>query len=622
MNIKISLVGILAILVGCAYFTNVESVMGAETSTQGWSQHDIDDWFETSQGSRLIPLSWLKALEIENGQTPFLADSNIRKFRYIPRDLRNWNIRLPRGFAIDASKDTNYSEKQTKLRWKKSQGELEPWVGMTCAACHTAEIGYGGAHLTVQGGPTMADFQGFISALDAAMTSTWTDDAKFDRFADAVLLGKLDSAQLAAGRSTPDYLTNRVLLKAALKTRIDWADRVANLVKTDMAYGFGRLDAVGHILNKVALLADAGKATTNPADAPVSYPFLWNVPQHDKVQWNGMVRNIPFPRPEFDIGALGRNTGEVIGVFADVNIDKGRSSLLGLSKFPSSVNINNLLANEGKLRKLKSPAWPEELFGRPDAVLADQGSKIYNQKCLQCHAVLDRNDLSTPIEAKLISLTSRGRTAAIGTDPWMACNTFQFETSTGKLMGSKRAGDPPLGRNATNASILPVVIAGTMLDNKGVIVKNGMLGLFGTSPRPNIARPLGVESTPERESRESRERRCMDESRSQTDPAKDILVYKARPLNGIWATAPYLHNGSVPNLRELLKPSQQRVTVFYVGSNEFDTVNVGFVSKLDPRFPENSFAIDTTKPGNLNSGHDYGVRPDEIEPLLEFMKTL
>lgn len=622
MNFKISLMSVLALLVGCACLVNFGAVMGADTSSQGWSQQDIEDWYETSQGSRLIPLAWLKALETDNEQLPFLAESNIRKFHYVTREVRNWNVTLPRGFAIDTSKDTNYSEKQTKLRWKKTQGEAEPWVGMTCAACHTADIAYRGTNLTIQGGPTMADFQGFIKALDSAMRKTWADDVKFDRFADAVLLGNLDPAKLAAAKATQDYKINHGMLKAALKTRIDWAGQVANLVKTDMDYGFGRLDAVGHILNKVALFTDPGKATANPADAPVSYPFLWNVPQHDKVQWNGMVKNKPFPRPAFDIGALARNTGEVIGVFADVNIDKGSASLLGLRKFPSSVNVNNLLANEAKLRKLKSPAWPEELFGKPDSALVEQGRKIYNGRCERCHAVLKRDDVTTPIQAKLISLTPRDKEAAIGTDPWMACNTFQFQTSTGKLKGAKRAGDPPLGENATNAAMLPVVIAGTLLDNKGNIVKDGVLGLFGISPSPNIPHPLGAAAVAEPESKNTREKRCMAESRTQNDPDKDILVYKARPLNGIWATAPYLHNGSVPNLRELLLPSKERVARFYVGSNEFDPINIGFVSEGDPKFPERSRLIDTTTPGNLNTGHDYGVRPDEIKALLEFMKTL
>src|SRR5262249_54013441 len=79
---------------------------------------------------------------------------------------------------------------------------------------------------------------------------------------------------------------------------------------------------------------------------------------------------------------------------------------------------------------------------------------------------------------------------------------------------------------------------------------------------------------------------------------KKKLYYKARPLNGVWATAPYLHNGSVPNLWELLSAS--RNPSFQVGSRIFDPVKVGFD-------PSGSFTFDTTVPGNYNTGHPFGT---------------
>src|SRR2546423_14037699 len=86
------------------------------------------------------------------------------------------------------------------------------------------------------------------------------------------------------------------------------------------------------------------------------------------------------------------------------------------------------------------------------------------------------------------------------------------------------------------------------------------------------------------------------------------LDYKFRPLNAIWATAPYLHNGSVPTLYDLLLPPSDRPTSFYVGTREFDPVKVGFKTEQSA---ENGFLFrvfdDQGKPiqGNLNSGHDY-----------------
>ncbi|MDG2214822.1 MAG: hypothetical protein P8M70_13405, partial [Verrucomicrobiota bacterium] len=71
--------------------------------------------------------------------------------------------------------------------------------------------------------------------------------------------------------------------------------------------------------------------------------------------------------------------------------------------------------------------------------------------------------------------------------------------------------------------------------------------------------------------------------------------YKARPLNGVWATVPFLHNGSVPNLYELLSPVNERSKTFLLVSKEFDPVNVGFNTgslsggfKLDTSIKESS----------------------------------
>ncbi|PMZ49168.1 hypothetical protein C1Y04_30550, partial [Pseudomonas sp. FW306-2-11AC] len=57
------------------------------------------------------------------------------------------------------------------------------------------------------------------------------------------------------------------------------------------------------------------------------------------------------------------------------------------------------------------------------------------------------------------------------------------------------------------------------------------------------------------------------------------LAYRARPLNGIWAMAPYLHNGSVPSLNDLLLPPNLRPKTFYIGNWEFNPDIVGYDTK-------------------------------------------
>ena len=99
--------------------------------------------------------------------------------------------------------------------------------------------------------------------------------------------------------------------------------------------------------------------------------------------------------------------------------------------------------------------------------------------------------------------------------------------------------------------------------------------------------------------------------------------YVAVPLDGLWLRGPYLHNGSVPSLADLLQPAGLRPSRFWRGSDVFDPVQVGFVSDGDASGRAGTL-FDTTRPGNGNGGHFYGTElpPDDKRALLEYLKTL
>src|SRR5262249_47532085 len=88
------------------------------------------------------------------------------------------------------------------------------------------------------------------------------------------------------------------------------------------------------------------------------------------------------------------------------------------------------------------------------------------------------------------------------------------------------------------------------------------------------------------------------------------LGYKARPLDGVWATPPFLHNGSVPNLYQMLVPGADRSARFYLGSTRFDPKHVGYETS---QFP-GAFELDTSRPGNHNTGHEFrNLTLEELE---------
>lgn len=100
--------------------------------------------------------------------------------------------------------------------------------------------------------------------------------------------------------------------------------------------------------------------------------------------------------------------------------------------------------------------------------------------------------------------------------------------------------------------------------------------------------------------------------------------YANQPLDGVWLRAPYLHNGSVPNLRALLEVPQNRPKKFYRGNDVYDRENVGFVSDVAEENGRKFFEYDTSLPGNGNGGHLYGTElsPAEKDALVEYMKRL
>jgi hypothetical protein len=90
--------------------------------------------------------------------------------------------------------------------------------------------------------------------------------------------------------------------------------------------------------------------------------------------------------------------------------------------------------------------------------------------------------------------------------------------------------------------------------------------------------------------------------------------------------APYLHNGSVPTLRDLLEPSTNRPKVFYRGYDVYDSKKVGFISHVAEEDGRRYFKYDTSVPGNANSGHQgprYGTTlpDDQKKALMEYLKT-
>lgn len=621
-----------------ADFDGLKKVPGTDwyRLSQGWNEDLSRAYWFTPQGSALIPYDWFVNLEMparncvgaadpslnRGGWKKFSDPAHLASLGYTPAPADPvWNPDgLPIGFAKSRTADGDF-------------------MGPTCAACHTNKMVLAGRKVLVEGAPTLADLQALNVGLANALCSmdhrtikkrgdrpeaVAAADAQFDRFARRVLKSSYSPESRAA-------LFDKVKQQ---RLRIHRRNVRNYSKKTDIfpPYGRGRLDALGAILNEVAVFATKETDNIYPANAPVSYPFLWGTPQSDVVQWNGAVDN-----QRMGLGPLGRNVGEVVGVYGHVAVSpvgdgvvfaartKKRDSGLApplvatdrggqLGGYDSSVMMRNIGAIEHWLASLRSPKWPENLLGKLDPQKVARGRAIYMGKtdtganCVACHAYVARGDQGEPYQSRMIPVK------AIGTDPVAANNFVVAENptsgrrwKTGQLKGTRKRiirGEPYGDYFAHRAEALKTVVLGVIL---GDAFFDGIEGMYRSrsNSRPTDP-PL---------------------------PEKDkFLRYKARPLNGIWATAPYLHNGSVASLRQLLTPEAERARYICVGSPEFDPVNVGFVSALEPDntcapHAYGSTRLDTTTFGNSNKGHSRRIQGVELsdadrDALIEFLKSI
>jgi mono/diheme cytochrome c family protein len=587
-TIALALTG--AILAGCAQNNTAPPVIteppkppvetGLVYLDQGWQSGQRDAFYAGPQGSEVMLLSWVRALKQADG-APFLA-GNLGRYGYLPNP--DSAAGLPVGFTAAGAPGSEQ-------------------FGMTCAACHTREIDVAGRPYRIDGGPAIVDFQPFLEDLNAAVKRALASPAAFKDFADAVLG---DGAKPAAVAK----------LHKDLKA---WELRFDTLVRKALpqpAWGPSRLDAVGMIFDRLTGL-DIGTssdylipANIKKADAPVRYPFLWNAPIQDRTQWPGFAEN------GSDILGLARNLGEVYGVFATFHPKKNFLNILFGANFikNNSADFKGLGALEDLIKKLSPPKWPWAL----DPALVAEGKAIYERKdndgCVSCHAVPP----NVPAGATRFPNQQTWETKILNVDTdTREYDILNWKAETGVLKGTGIPFVVTLKPVDTAFNILSVSVLGSIVQHYLPITSNFMVQSGGAKAK----RDAGEDKsgfTPDE----------VDLKQAFQTPGKTAeapkYAYESRVLQGIWAAAPYLHNGSVPSLAELLKRPEDRVASFKVGP-AYDIDNVGLAAvqtKFD--YVLTTTGCDQKNSGNSRCGHDYGTKLSEKEKraLLEYLKSL
>lgn len=526
---------------------------------QGWDARERDAFYYTSQGSEVIPYRWFLALEQVTSQRLFSEREHLEAFGWVyGEDSADNPDRLPIGFT----------------RSPASKPDSEAVLGFNCSGCHTNDIIAGGRRVRIDGGSSLVDFGGFVHALSAAVSANHAPD-KWERFAERVLGPGATPARAAA------------LQAEYAEFAAEFAGIAALLISQELA-GFGRFDALTEIINALSVLDLGVPENVRPLSAPASFPQLWLVPELDWVQWVPIASN-----------PIARNTGEVLGVFGRAKFRDSDARFE--SRYESTVQFANLHALESWLATLQPPRWDESLFGAIDAELGKQGALLFQADCRSCHNMppYDRTDPAKNVAQRSFIETTAVPSAEVGTDPVYSRTLFGRDVKTGPLA------EPLFG----GKTLVPA--ASFFLETVAAVTRKGLEKL----PPPARLEYSGYRFYPPVPGAPPEPYRPHEPSR----PKGTLDTLKAGPLLGIWATGPFLHNGSVPTLYELLSPPSERSKVFWVGSRVLDTKMLGF------RWSESArhFRFDTALRGNGNRGHAYparGYRPDERLAVLEFLK--
>jgi hypothetical protein len=544
---------------------------------QGWTDDQRFQFHHTPQGTRLLPYAWFMALEQPClslfGCELFSDQTYLARFGFLASHAES---KLnPDGLPVGFARQQDFYDPETKQTY--------PVVGLTCAACHTTELHYGKYAVQIEGGPGMIEVTEFQKALGLAVGFTKLIPFRYGRFETRVL-GPNASADQKAD------------LKKNFDAFLDYAKFELDNTKPgkgiyDNAAGFNRTDALTRIGNQVFAVDMRNAANFAPANAPVRFPQVWDASWFTWVQYNSSISD-----------PLVRNIGEALGVRATVKLHGPDAK-----DFGNSVNMDGLKTVEWLLRGsapykgLRSPAWPS-VFPPLDNNKVARGAELYKANCRGCHLppvaeLVD--DLGKPkpdywwenAQKTRLLMVKDVKATYVGTDSHEAMDFIKRTADTGDL------GDGH-------------VSAAVGLD----LVTNGIAKKFfekeNISPQEQIV---------------WRGNRDPHDAAVRAEP-----VYKARPLNGVWAISPYLHNGSVPNLFDLLSPQSERPDTFWTGTKQFDPVKVGH----DTGELRGGYLYDVTKPGNDNHGHEFkdgprgngvigpALSPDDRWAIIEYLKSL
>ena len=530
-------------------------------TANGWSQAERDRYYHLEEGSELMPYALLARLNSVKTGKPFLE--NMERFGFLPDRASPTNPKgLPIGLTVSHSRDAGTVGLEI--------------AGFNCAACHVGEFTYRGKRVRVDGAPGMVYLQGYQVEFKDSLDAALKDPQKL--LALVVAMEKLQNAPDTPSQEGAD----RYAAEPELKTAAD----VPPAPNADSSFH---------------------SVSSSVADAARPAP-------------RGTFRE----RLKTDIAFLKARLA---------HIRNGKLLVDGTEPGPGRVDAfgaaRNLLFPQYAV-KMQSPVSFPFVWNVPDNIDRKPGDFKWIHYDGDTNSILERNIGQALGMGAVFDPVTYESTLRIG-------NLHELEVLTHKLWAPQWPADV-LGAIDENKArqgeqLFKQKCAGCHQDRMFPQMQvgtdpnraNSFGQPVGKAPFPAAVAPIlgGLKRRAFADDGIS----PADQARMDANPAvwRATGQYLARPLNGIWVTGPYLHNGSVPTLYHLLHPDRRPVK-FAVGGREFDPIAIGYQSDVKITGP-NVWIYDTTQPGNSNIGHSgeaFGTNlsEDEKSALLEYLKRL
>lgn len=534
------------------------SVAAVIYSDNGWTQAERAQYYHLAEGSELMPYALLANVKSSVTGKPFLE--GMERFGFLPDSAGPENPHgLPVGVTISHSRNAGTAGIEI--------------VGFNCAACHVGELTYKGKRLRVDGAPATVNLQQYQIEFKDSLDATLHSPEKLLALVVA-MEREWRSSDTPGGGEVGQYAAEPDVKSAGDVQPASSADRGFDSIPSAAAdkaqpapRGSFRDRLKADIIFLKARLAYVKKG---------SLLIDGTDPGPGRVDAFGAARNLLFSQYAVKmqspvsypfIWSVPDNIGRKPAEFGWIHYDGDTNSILernigqslGMGSVFDPVTYESTL-RIANLHQLEILTHKLQPPKWPAAVFGE----IDQNKAEQGRVIFEQNCANCH-QGRLYPLTE------IGTDPNRA-NSF----------------GQPVDKTPFPAAVAPI------LDG----LKKKAFADDGIGPAEQAA---------------------MD-----VTPAvwRSTGRYLARPMNGIWATGPYLHNGSVPTLYDLLHP-EQRPAQFKTGGREFDPVKVGYLSDATVN-GANVWTFDTTQPGNSNIGHAFGATlpEDRKSALLEYLKKL